>query len=534
MQYDGKHVLVLGLGESGLAMALWLGRCGARVRVADTRAAPERLPQLQAGRVSAAGDVEFIAGEFSGALLEDIDLVTVSPGLSPLHELAAITAAAEAASIPMIGEIELFAQALVKLNELRGYAPKVIAITGTNGKTTVTRLTGLLCERSGLRVAVAGNISPSALDVLRMALDVTANSIPDTGTTTETGTDTDTDATAVDINQALPQVWVLELSSFQLHHTYTLAANAATILNISQDHLDWHGDLSAYVDAKAQVFGAQTVRVLNRDDATVMRLASPLARTITFGADEAKYVDCFGLVEEHGMQWLSQAVLAEDESQKRKKKGDLTLAPVMTSRLMPADALKIRGRHNAVNALAALALCRAIGLPLAPLLHGLRDYQGEPHRVELIATIGGVAYYDDSKGTNVGATVAALVGLGVQGGNADSSAKRLWLIAGGEGKGQDFSPLAEPVQRYARAVLLIGRDAPQIRAALAAAQTELIDCATLEAAVEHAAAHVQAGDIVLLSPACASFDMFNGYGHRAQVFIDAVREIALACGEVIV
>ena len=537
MQYDGKHVLVLGLGESGLAMTLWLQRCGARVRVADTRAAPERLPQLQA-----AGVTEFVAGEFGAALLEGVDLIAVSPGLSPLHELAGITAAAEAGSIPMIGEIELFAQALAHLRTTAAYAPKVIAITGTNGKTTVTRLTGLLCERSGLEVAVAGNISPSALDVLRMALDAdAAAAVPvasgtdadaDADAGADAGTDVITEVVIASGASALPDVWVLELSSFQLHHTFTLAADAATVLNITQDHLDWHGDLDAYVDAKAQVFGPRTVRVLNRDDATVMKMASPLARVITFGADEAEYVDCFGLVEEHGMQWLSMAVLAEDESQKRRKKGDLTLAPVATSRLMPADALKIRGRHNAVNALAALALCRAIGLPLAPLLHGLRDYAGEPHRVELITTIGDVGYYDDSKGTNVGATVAALVGLGVQPGNPDGSAKRLWLIAGGEGKGQDFSPLAEPVQRYARAVLLIGRDAPQIRAALTSAQTELIDCATLEAAVEYAAAHAQGGDIVLLSPACASFDMFKGYGHRAQVFIDAVREIALSRGEV--
>ena len=533
MHYDGKHVLVLGLGESGLAMALWLKRCGACVRVADTRAAPERLAPLRA-----AGGIDFIAGEFDAALLDGVDLVAVSPGLSPLRELALIGAAADAGGVPMVGEIELFAQALVLLREQRGYAPKVIAITGTNGKTTVTRLTGLLCERSGLRVAVAGNISPSALDVLRLALDAAPVAAAGIETATDGGVDAEfainvaTDVASTIVPDTLPQVWVLELSSFQLHHTYTLAADVATVLNITQDHLDWHGDLTAYVDAKAQVFGARTIRVLNRDDAVVMRMASPLAKVITFGADEADHVDCFGLVEEHGMQWLSMAVPAEEESRKRKKKGDLTLAPVTTSRLMPADALKIRGRHNAVNALAALALCRAIGLPLAPLLHGLRDYRGEPHRVELVTTINEVAYYDDSKGTNVGATVAALIGLGVQPGNPDGSAKRLWLIAGGEGKGQDFSPLAEPVQRYGRAVLLIGRDAPQIRAALASAQTELIDCATLEAAVEHAAAHARSGDLVLLSPACASFDMFDGYAHRARVFVDAVREAALSRGEV--
>ena len=506
--YAGKHVLVLGLGESGLAIALWLARGGARVRVADTRAAPERLVQLQA--VLPAG--QFIAGNFDAALLDGIDLVAVSPGLSPLRELAVLVAAAEAQGIAIVGEIELFAQALAALHAARGYAPKVIAITGTNGKTTVTRLTGLLCEKSGLRVQVAGNISPAALDVLRTLLD----------------SDADADAD----NDALPEVWVLELSSFQLHHTFSLAPDAATILNISQDHLDWHGDLASYIAAKARIFGSQTVRVLNRDDASVMQFAATPAKVVTFGADEAQHVDCLGLVEEHGMQWLSLAVPANDDGQKKRKKSDLTPAPVMSSRLMPADALKIRGRHNAVNALAALALCRAIGLPLAPLLHGLREYQGEPHRVELVTTIGEVSYYDDSKGTNVGATVAALIGLGVLPGHDGRTLQRLWLIAGGEGKGQDFTPLADPVGRFARAVLLIGRDAPQIRAALAAVDTALVDCATLEAAVQYAADNARAGDIVLLSPACASFDMFTGYGHRASVFIDAVREVAFSRGEV--
>jgi UDP-N-acetylmuramoylalanine--D-glutamate ligase len=195
---------------------------------------------------------------------------------------------------------------------------------------------------------------------------------------------------------------------------------------------------------------------------------------------------------------------------------------------MPADALKIRGQHNAVNALAALALCRSIGLPMARLLHGLREYHGEPHRVELITTIGDVAYYDDSKGTNVGATVAALNGLGVsQGGSS-----RMVLIAGGDGKGQDFAPLAEPVAKYARAVLLIGRDAPAIRAAVEHAGVELISCDTLEAAVQRASEIAQVGDAVLLSPACASLDMFRNYAHRAEVFVDEVREIALSRGEV--
>ena len=497
MNYAGKQVLVLGLGESGLAMALWLARCGARVRVADTRAVPERLSALQA----AVPEVEFCAGEFGADLLTDIDFIAVSPGLSPLRELAEILPAAAARGIPVWGEIELFAQALAALRNDTGYAPKVIAITGTNGKTTVTCLTGLLCQRAGLTVAVAGNISPSALDVLRAAVTTTT----------------------------LPQAWILELSSFQLHTTHSLLADAATVLNVTQDHLDWHGDMAAYIADKVRIFGANTVHVLNRDDQTVLQMASPLAPLITFGSDEADAVDCFGLVKDNGMQWLSVAVADEQVEPRRKKKAVIEAVPVSIKRLMPVDALKIRGQHNALNALAALALCRAIDLPLAPLLHALRDYEGEPHRVELVLRVDDVSYFDDSKGTNVGATVAALNGLGLQQqGNA-----RLVLIAGGDGKGQDFSPLAQPVARHARAVVLIGKDAAALRAALSDSGVMLVDCATLELAVEQATALARPGDAVILSPACASLDMFRNYVHRADVFVSAVREIALARGEVV-
>jgi UDP-N-acetylmuramoylalanine--D-glutamate ligase len=319
------------------------------------------------------------------------------------------------------------------------------------------------------------------------------------------------------------------LSSFQLHSTFSLQADAATVLNVTQDHLDWHGDMHSYAADKARIFGAQTVRVLNRDDATVMQMTAPGANVVTFGMDEPEHANCFGLVNENGMQWLSLAVAAEDGEKKRRKKGSEEELPVAINRLMPADALKIRGRHNAANALAALALCRAINLNMAQLLHGLREYRGEPHRVELIASVSDVDYYDDSKGTNVGATVAALNGLG-----GEDSGGKLVLIAGGDGKGQDFAPLAEPVAKYARAVLLIGKDAPAVRAALADTGAELIDLPTLEAAVVRAAELAHPGDAVLLSPACASLDMFKNYAHRAQVFIDAVHEIAAARGEVIV
>ena len=517
-QYADQHVLVLGLGESGLAMARWLQNSGARVRIADTRAVPERLQELQKLQVEgeknqSVSSFTFIGGEFTESLLDDIDLVAISPGLSPLAEASIVIAAASERNIQVVGEIELFARALSGLSRERDYRPKLIAITGTNGKTTVTQLTALLCRRGGLKTEVAGNISPCALDVLREALEY----------------------------DRLPEVWVLELSSFQLHFAHSLVPDAATLLNLTEDHLDWHGDMEGYVQDKMRIFGVGTVRVINRDDRLVMKSAMPAdtnVPVVTFGADEPLLLDGFGLVTVNGMSWLSLAQLADNETPKRKKKGDMSLASVVTTRLMPADALKIRGVHNAVNALAALALCRAIGLPLAPLLYGLRDYTGEPHRVELVATIDDVVYYDDSKGTNVGATVAALNGLGNQAGLAEGiNSRRIWLIAGGEGKGQDFSPLIEPVKKHAQTVLLIGRDAPIIRATLEKTvgemRAELIDCATLESAVEHAASQARAGDIVLLSPACASFDMFSGYGHRAQVYIDAVREIALSRGEVI-
>ena len=495
MNYEGKLALVLGLGESGLAMAQWLARCGARVRVADTRAEPQRLPALQA----AVQGAEFVAGAFDARLLDGVDFVAVSPGLAPNRELAAIAPAAQERGIPVWGEIELFAQALAALKAEQGYRPKVIAITGTNGKTTVTSLTGLLCRRAGFDTRVAGNISPAALDVLREAIN----------------------------EDKLPQAWVLELSSFQLHTTYSLNADAATVLNITQDHLDWHGDMAAYALDKARIFGADTIRVLNRDDATVMRMQAPGVPHVTFGTGEPDEPNAMGIVNERGVLWLATAVPGEP-GEKKLRKGEVAEPVEITiNRLMPADALKIRGLHNASNALAALALCRAAGLPLAPLLHGLREYAGEPHRVELVASIDGVDFYDDSKGTNVGATVAALQGLGKAFTGAD---QQILLIAGGDGKGQDFAPLAEPVSRYVRAVLLIGKDAPAVRAAVEPSGVPCFDLDDLPQAVRRAAGLARAGDCVLLSPACASLDMFTNYAHRAQVFVDTVREIALDKG----
>jgi UDP-N-acetylmuramoylalanine--D-glutamate ligase len=498
-------VLVLGLGESGLAMARWCARHGCRLRVADTREVPPNLSGLEAHGIEA----DFVGGPFSPVLLEGVELVAISPGLSPLAaDLLPLITEAREKDIPVWGELEFFAQALKTLGE-SGYAPKVIAITGTNGKTTTTSLTGLLCERAGKKVAVAGNISPAALDKLTEAID----------------------------NTALPDVWVLELSSFQLETAHTFAPDAAVILNITQDHLDWHGGLDAYAAAKGRIFAPQTVRVLNRDDARVMALAADPAKgvpagdspapAITFGVTEPTRPGDYGLLRDNDIIWLVEAHdrdASDEPAPTRRRKGEAaTPANLGLKRLMPADALRIRGLHNAANALAAYALARAIDLPGAPLLHGLREYRGEPHRVELIASIEGIDYVDDSKGTNVGATVAALDGL----------AQRAVLIAGGDGKGQEFEPLAAPVMRWCRAVMLIGRDAPLIRAALADTGIALTDHATLEDATRAAAALAQPGDAVLLSPACASFDMFKGYAHRAAVFRSTVEDIAAERGTMI-
>ena len=489
----GQRVLVLGLGASGLAMARWCARAGAQVTVADTRSAPPQLALLQAELPS----VRFIAGPLSAELVAGQDVTSVyrSPGLAP-QEIAPVVDAARAIGLPVGGELDLFAKALAALAQQHGYAPKVLAITGTNGKTTVTALTGQLLVHAGWSVAVAGNIGPSLLDTLAHHLDA----------------------------ENLPQAWVLELSSFQLEGVQDFAPSAAVVLNITQDHLDWHGSMAAYAAAKARIFGAQGCMVLNRQDEAVMAmLPAPVKLKggklqprwhTTFGSNLPQQPGDFGLEEVNGMRWL---VRAHDEAG---PDGSLFL-----QRLLPADVLRIRGLHNACNALAALALAQVAGCPLAPLLFGLREYRGEPHRVQSLGLVDGIEYFDDSKGTNVGATVAALHGLGPQ--------QRIVLILGGLGKGQDFAPLAAPVAQYVRAVVLIGRDAPAIRQALAPTGVALHDAADLPSAVLLARAQAQPGDAVLLSPACASMDMFRDYAHRAQVFTEAVQALAEAAGQVL-
>jgi UDP-N-acetylmuramoylalanine--D-glutamate ligase len=491
-----QHVLILGLGASGLAMARWCARCGARVTVADTRSNPPQLATLQRD----VSQVCFVGGDFTADLLQDqVTAVFKSPGLSPA-ETAIVSEASHARSISVAGELTLFSQALTQLQAERAYAPLVLAITGTNGKTTVTSLTGQLVERAGKSVAVAGNIGPTLLDTLAEHLDA----------------------------NTLPEVWVLELSSFQLDGERSFEPTAGAVLNVTQDHLDWHASMQAYAQAKTAVFGSNGLMILNREDETVMAMLPPAVRVklqkpqqrdcVTFGGDLPQRPGDFGIESVNGMSWLVRALQADETRRKRGEEAE----ELHIQRLMPADALRIRGRHNAINALSALALASSAGCALGPMLYGLREYHGEPHRVQPVGTVGGIEYFDDSKGTNVGATVAALQGLGAE--------RKVVVILGGEGKGQDFGPLADPVQRYARAVLLIGRDAPLIRAVLAQTSVPLLDASSMPDAVTQASAQAKAGDAVLMSPACASFDMFDNYQHRAQAFVQAVEALAIDAG----
>ena len=517
VQYQApERYLILGLGESGVAMAKWCLRNGATVRLVDTREranfSERQLAWLAELEFAGLTDTHF--GPIHDDLLLDIDVIGISPGLSPLQEpTESFLVKARKARVDVWSEIEFFARAIAAMSRMAhtrqsSYASVVLAVTGTNGKTTTTALTGQLCERAGKKVAVAGNISPAALEKLMTCLD------------------------GADQLEDMPDVWVLELSSFQLVFTYSLNATAATVLNITQDHLDWHGDMAAYAQAKSKIFGEDTVCILNRDDPTVMGLLSQEQKLeksiVTFGSNRPDEQGAFGI--EHdlragGIDWLVWAEVDEDLEPKPKRRRKSAISeedePLRLKPLIPADALRIRGRHNALNALAALALARAANLPLNVLLHGLRDYHGEPHRVQSIAVVNDVEYVDDSKGTNVGATVAALNGLG-----SNEAGKRIWLIAGGDGKGQDFSPLREPALRFVKGIFLIGKDGTKIAAAIGD-DIACQNCGDLSEAVRAAADQAVSGDLVLLSPACASLDQFRDYKERAQVFISEVEELGM-------
>ncbi len=445
MEFKGKRILVIGLGESGLAMAKWLHRQGARVRVADSRTNPPNVEALQA----VAPGAELLVGEFTPATFAACEVVALSPGV------AKATPAIAACGLPLISEIELFAAGV------REQVPgsQIVAITGSNGKTTTTALTAYLLNAAGVPAIACGNISPSALDALMDAQDA----------------------------GALPQVWVAELSSFQLETTHHLNAAAATVLNISEDHLDrYEGSLANYAAAKSRVFQGKGALILNRDDDWSMANGRCGRKMITFGLNAAPRGVDYGFVD--------GAICRGKEA------------------LVAVDRLKLSGLHNAANAMAALALCEAVGVVPERLVEALQNFAGLPHRVETVAEIGGVLYVDDSKGTNVGATLAAIEGMG----------RKVAIVLGGDGKGQDFSPLKPALEKHGRAVALIGRDAAAIGMALEGSGVPTRILGDMADAVRWLAAQAEAGDCVLLSPACASLDMYRNYAHRAQAFIDAV------------
>ena len=453
MELKGKRILVIGLGESGLAMAKWLHRQGAVVRVADSRDNPPNQEALS--RV--APGAELRCGAFDDATFAGIEMIAISPGVPKA------TPAIAAVDLPLISEIELFAAGV------REQVPgsRIVAITGSNGKTTTTALTAHLLNGAGIPAIACGNISPSALDALMDAQD------------------------AAQLGKPLPAVWVLELSSFQLETTHHLHAAAATVLNLSEDHLDrYEGSMANYATAKSRIFQGKGAMILNRDDDWSMANGRCGRKMITFGLNPAPRGIDYGFVD----GWILRG----------------------QEQLIALGELQLSGAHNAANAMAALAICECLGVVPQQLLAPLKSFKGLPHRVETVAEIGGVLYVDDSKGTNVGATLAAIEGMG----------RKIAIVLGGDGKGQDFSPLKSALAAHGRAVALIGRDAPLIANAIEGCALPVTRVNDMTEAVRWLAAQALPGDCVLLSPACASLDMYRNYAHRAQAFIDAVRGLS--------
>lgn len=435
--------LIVGLGKTGLSCARFLAAHGEEIAVTDSRERPPGLADLR----TLLPDTAVFLGGFSEDALKHADRLVLSPGVAVTTPF--ITKA-RALGLPVMGDIELFAH--------YARAP-VVGITGANGKSTVTTLVGLMAEWTGRQVRVGGNLGTPALDL---------------------------------IEQDEPELYVLELSSFQLEITDSLACVAATVLNLSPDHMDRYPDMKAYAAAKARIFHRCRTAVLNRDDPWVRGMTTHAKHRVSFGLDTPS-VGQYGLTKYGAEEWLAKGA----------------------ERLMPAAELALHGRHNLANALAALALGEAAGLPLEAMRGALREFRGLPHRMEYVATVEEVSYYDDSKGTNVGATLAAVQGV----------TRPLVLIAGGDGKGQDFAPLADAIAGKARAVVLLGKDAGLIERAFKG-KAEIRRVADMDAAVRAAAELAQAGDCVLLSPACSSLDMFENFEHRGRVFAAAVRRLA--------
>lgn len=475
---DKKVVLVLGLGASGEAVARFLSGRGYAIRVFDTRKEPARLSKVQQD-ISA---FEFFGGTFPGVdkLFEGVEFIVISPGLSLEHsEVSGIVKAAGQKGVEVIGEIEVFARELQKLREERGYDPIVIGITGTNGKTTTTMLTGEIAREAGLHVCVAGNVGPNAVTELDKWLK----------------------------KGLLPEIWVLELSSFQLETTFSLKCHSAALLNVTEDHIDWHGSMEKYIEAKKKIFSSQTRRILNRDDSLSMTAAEGVDPELvyTFGADAPEKPNEWGLLPEGALSWLATKV--SDSKVKR---------------LIPENALRIRGTHNKMNALAASALAYTAGIGLESICAALRNYRGEPHRVQSVLISSGIEYIDDSKGTNVGATIAAL---------SVFEPGKVIIILGGDGKGQDFAPLAPVVRKYAKAAVFIGTDGKKIHDVVNFPGLKTAFAKNMQEAVSQCRAFAIEGDTVLLSPACASWDTFIDYADRARQFALAAQEIAASEGQ---
>ena len=449
-----KKVCVLGLGETGLSMVKWAVGQGHACTVIDSRQNPPMLAAMQKDFP----EVSFCCQPLEEQFLSQFDVLSVSPGISAYHP--AILAAKEAGT-HVVGDIELFAQKIEALAKKGCSKPKIVAITGSNGKTTVTTLVGEIAKAAGKITQVAGNISPAVLDAVDNTL---AKGI-------------------------YPEVWVLELSSFQLETTETLAPDSAVILNISEDHLDRYDGMDGYIAAKQRIFKHTQVAIVNRDEPR--ELVLDVKARVSYGLDCPGEMQ-FGIIRKDGNEWLAYGQQA----------------------LMPVSDMKLVGKHNVSNLLAAFALTHTIGLGFDAMIHVGKTFAGLPHRVEFVCEINDIKFYDDSKGTNVGATEAALKG----------AASPVVLIAGGQGKGQDFSPLRQVLNK-ARAVILIGEDAQQIAKVMTGTDIPVLFCDTLESAVEEAYRQAKSGDMVLLSPACASFDMFKSYVDRAQVFVAAAKAL---------
>ncbi|MBP2545607.1 UDP-N-acetylmuramoyl-L-alanine--D-glutamate ligase [Acinetobacter guillouiae] len=442
----GGLKVVAGLGISGVSAVNFLHENGYRVAVTDSREVPPGHEQIPAA-------VQTSFGQLDQDLLLQAEEIVISPGLDP--QLPAIQAAI-AKGIPVISEIQILRRATDK---------PIMAITGSNAKSTVTTLIGLMAKDAGVKVAVGGNLG-------RPALDLTHDD---------------------------PDVYILELSSFQLEATSSLNAEVAVVLNMSEDHLDRHGDMAGYHAAKHRIFQGVKKVVYNRDDSLTRPLVPDVTPMQSFGLNAPDLKQYGILREDNGTIWLARG----------------------RERLLKSSEMYIQGTHNVANALACLALGEAIGLPMDKMLETLKTFKGLEHRCEFVKEVNGVRYYNDSKGTNIGATLAALDGLGVA---IEAQGGQVAIILGGQGKGQDFTALRESLQKYAKVAVLIGEDRSIIENAIAGTTT-LLHAASLQQAVELCQQHTHAQDVVLLSPACASFDMFTGYPERGHRFVEYVNAL---------